>query len=180
MYFVVSKFIDVRQNGTMDGKIFPQTFSSKNSFYIYISSNILIRMSYVILCILVCVIGNHHRDKCRKHGGGIWALWKKLWGRKSFARHTKFLGSIFWKSSNNSFRHISTATSFTSDICRYISKCIKRNNLSKKYKKIKTLMKTNLIVNYRFTRIWWKETLKSKLSASIWVGPAQADWRRRI
>ena len=68
MYFVVSMFIDARENGTMDGKIFHQTFSSKKN---HISSNILIRMSYEILCILVYVIGNHHRDKCRNHGGGI-------------------------------------------------------------------------------------------------------------
>ena len=118
-------------------RFFIKHFPLRNALYVYISSNILLRMSYEILCILVYVIGNHHWDKCRNHGGGIWELWKKLWGRKSFARHTKFLGSIFWQSSNNSFRHISTATSFTSDICRYISKRIKRNNLSKKYKNTK-------------------------------------------
>ena len=70
MYFVVSMFIDARENGTMDGKVFHQTFSCKKC-PLRLSSNILIRMSDQILCILVYVIGIYHRDECRNHGGGI-------------------------------------------------------------------------------------------------------------
>ena len=156
-------------------RFFIKHLSLWNALYVCTSPNILIQKSFEIFCFLVIAIGNYHRDKCGKCRGCIWELWKKLWGRKSFKRHTKFLGFIFWQASNKSFRHISATTSFTSDISRYKFQCIKRRNLSKR--NTKNYIKTNLIINYRLAKLWRGEKLKSKLPASIWVGAAKAYWR---